>query len=402
MSNATKTAKRSDFKKYFQFMWRSLNIQASWNYERQMNMGFLYGIAPTLDELYPNENDPEQLAHKKEAYEREMAFYNCTPQTSAFTLGLAASMEEQYAADRENFNPETINAVKTSLMGPLSGVGDSFFQGTVRLIAFGLGISLAQQGSVLGSILAMILSIVPSVLATCFPALSVSTFMWITNAVLDVLGCVFLGIKTMGWTLYSSFMLSFYSSMCEKLFPMSQPLTDDTLLELCFAVALPALASGIVFNIGASTGGTEIVAMILHKYIKVEIGRALLLSDIGIVLFAAYLYGPQTGMYCVLGLIGRSTIVDTAIESLNLSKVCTVITSRPEPIRHFVTETLGRTATQQNATGVYTGEPRTMIMVALTRRQAGLLRDFLRREDPEAFLTIVNSSEIIGKGFQSV
>lgn len=172
MSNATKTAKRSDFKKYFQFMWRSLNIQASWNYERQMNMGFLYGIAPTLDELYPNENDPEQLAHKKEAYEREMAFYNCTPQTSAFTLGLAASMEEQYAADRENFNPETINAVKTSLMGPLSGVGDSFFQGTVRLIAFGLGISLAQQGSVLGPILAMIISIVPSVLVTWFARVS--------------------------------------------------------------------------------------------------------------------------------------------------------------------------------------------------------------------------------------
>ena len=87
----------------------------------------------------PQREDPEQLAHKKEAYEREMAFYNCTPQTSAFTLGLAASMEEQYAADRENFNPETINAVKTSLMGPLSGVGDSFFQGTVRLIAFWSG-----------------------------------------------------------------------------------------------------------------------------------------------------------------------------------------------------------------------------------------------------------------------
>ena len=118
----------------------------------------------------------------------------------------------------------------------------------------------------------------------------------ITNAVLDVLGCIFLGIKTMGWTLYYSFMLSFYSSMCEKLFPVSQPLTDDTLLELFFAVALPAIASGIVFNIGASTGGTEIVAMILHKYTKVEIGRALLLSDIGTVLFAAYLYGPQTGI----------------------------------------------------------------------------------------------------------
>ena len=119
-----------------------------------------------------------------------------------------------------------------------------------------------------------------------------------------------------------------------------------------------------------STSGWSII------WFKVEIGRALLLSDIGIVLFAVYLYGPQTGMYCVLGLIGRSTIVDTAIESLNLRMVCTVITSRPEPIRHFVTETLGRTATQQNATCVYTGEPRTMIMVALTRRQAGLLPGF--------------------------
>ena len=162
MSNA----KVSDNKKFWQFVWRSWAIQASWNYERQMNMGFLYGIAPTLDRLYPNEKDPEQLAHKKEAYNRHMAFYNCTPQTSAFTLGLAASMEEQYAADRENFNPDTINAVKTSLMGPLSGIGDSFFQGTIRIIAFGLGIQLAQQGSILGPILAMLISFVPSFVVT--------------------------------------------------------------------------------------------------------------------------------------------------------------------------------------------------------------------------------------------
>ena len=162
MSNA----KVSDNKKFWQFVWRSWAIQASWTYERQRNMGFLYGIAPTLDRLYPNEKDPEQLAHKKEAYNRHMAFYNCTPQTSAFTLGLAASMEEQYAADRENFNPDTINAVKTSLMGPLSGIGDSFFQGTIRIIAFGLGIQLAQQGSILGPILAMLISFVPSFVVT--------------------------------------------------------------------------------------------------------------------------------------------------------------------------------------------------------------------------------------------
>ena len=169
MSNKkTAQGKRSNFKKYLQFFWRSWAIQASWNYERQMNMGFLYGIAPTLDELYPDENNPVEVEQKKEAYERHMAFYNCTPQTSAFILGLASSMEEQYAADRENFSPDTINAVKTSLMGPLSGVGDSFFQGTVRVIAFGLGISLAQQGSILGPIMAILISLIPSWFITWF------------------------------------------------------------------------------------------------------------------------------------------------------------------------------------------------------------------------------------------
>ena len=127
-------------------------------------------MVPTLDRLYPDESDPKQLAAKKEAYHRHMAFYNCTPQTSAFILGLTASMEEEYAKDPENFDPDSINAVKTSLMGPLSGIGDSFFQGTIRVIAFGLGVQLAQQGSIMGPILAMLISIVPSVLITWFAA----------------------------------------------------------------------------------------------------------------------------------------------------------------------------------------------------------------------------------------
>ena len=168
MATATKDVSLN--KKVSQFFWRSWAIQASWNYERQMNMGFLYGMVPTLDRLYPDESDPKQLAAKKEAYHRHMAFYNCTPQTSAFILGLSASMEEEYAKDPENFDPDSINAVKTSLMGPLSGIGDSFFQGTIRVIAFGLGVQLAQQGSIMGPILAMLISIVPSVLITWFAA----------------------------------------------------------------------------------------------------------------------------------------------------------------------------------------------------------------------------------------
>ena len=158
MSENTTAIQVSPNKRYSQYFWRSWAIQDSWNYERQMNMGFLYGIAPTIDRLYPDQNDPAQVEKRKEAYRRHMAFYNCTPQTSAFVLGLASSMEEEYARDPENFDPETINAVKTSLMGPLSGIGDSFFQGTIRTIAFGLGTALATQGSMLGPVLAMVIS----------------------------------------------------------------------------------------------------------------------------------------------------------------------------------------------------------------------------------------------------
>ncbi|MCC0627772.1 MULTISPECIES: PTS system mannose/fructose/sorbose family transporter subunit IID [unclassified Clostridioides] len=151
--------------KYRKFFWRSWSIQASWNYERQMNMGFLYGISPILDEIY---KDPKDAELKKDAYKRHLRFYNCTPQTSAFVLGLSAAMEEQYYEHRENIDPESINAMKTSLMGPLSGVGDSFFQGTIRILAFGLGINLAQQGSIAGPILAILISFIPSYFVTYY------------------------------------------------------------------------------------------------------------------------------------------------------------------------------------------------------------------------------------------
>ena len=164
---------------------------------------------------------------------------------------------------------------------------------------------------------------------------------------------------------------------------------------------LPAIGSAIVFNIGASTGGTDIVAMILNKYTSIEVGRALMLSDLGIVLAAAVLFGPQVGLYSILGMVLKSTVVDSAIESLNLRKVCTVVTRDPEPVRDFIVQVLNRSATEETAVGAYSREPTYVLMTVLTRRQAALLRDFLRRHDSHSFITIVNSSEIIGKGFRA-
>ena len=166
-------------------------------------------------------------------------------------------------------------------------------------------------------------------LADLFPRINVGGFMWIINLILVVLGFVFLGIKTMGWTIYSSFALSFFVSVCEWLYPVNVSMSGDAMLDLVFAVFLPALGAAIVFDIGASTGGTDIVALILAKYTSMEIGKALMVSDILIVLAAAVRFGMGTGLYCILGLIGKSFVVDGAIENIRLRKVCTIMTANP-------------------------------------------------------------------------
>ena len=236
-------------------------------------------------------------------------------------------------------------------------------------------------------------------LAAMFPQFNVGFFMWVLNLVLVVLGFVFLGISCMGWTVFSSIALSFYVSLCEAIWPMPAPFTNDTLLELIFAVLLPAIGSAIVFNIGASTGGTDIVAMILTRHSSLNIGSALMASDVLIVCGAALIFGVSSGLYSFLGLIGKSFVVDGVIESINQRKVCTVVTSNPEDVT--ILDVLHRSATIEEAQGAYTGKELTVVMTVLTRREATQLRNFLRLNDNHAFITIVNSSEIIGKGFRA-
>lgn len=239
-------------------------------------------------------------------------------------------------------------------------------------------------------------------LSSLFPGLDVGGAMFIVNGALVLVGLAFLGWRAMGVTIYSSFALSAFVAALEWLAPMHSPFTDDTLLELLFAVILPAAGSAIVFNVGASTGGTDIVAMILSKFTSLEIGKALMVSDLLIVLAAGALYGVKTGLYCVLGLLLKAFLVDSVIESMNLRKVVTVVSADPEAVKRFILEALNRSATVYTAKGAYTGREEQVLTTVLTRRQTVALRNHLRRVDPTAFLTIVNSSEIVGKGFRTL
>ena len=142
--------------------WRSFTAEWSWNYERQMNLGYSFAIRPALEKIYSQK--PEQLTT---AYQRHLEFYNVTPWLITFPLGISIAMEEQNAVN-ENFDESSINDVKIALMGPLSGLGDSFFWGTLRVIATGIGASLAMQGNILGPLLFLLIFNIPAIIARYF------------------------------------------------------------------------------------------------------------------------------------------------------------------------------------------------------------------------------------------
>ena len=239
-------------------------------------------------------------------------------------------------------------------------------------------------------------------LADLFPRLNVGGAMFLINLLLVVLGLVFLGRGFTGATIYASAALSAYVALFEQLVPLSAPLTDDTMLELIWAVILPAVGSALVFNIGASTGGTDIIAMILSKHSSLEIGKALLVSDFLITAATFWLFDVRTGLYCILGLLLKTFLVDIVIDGINSRKYVTVVSCKPDEIKSFILETLHRGATVSRAEGAFTHQPEQVITTALTRRQAVLLRNYIRKIDPHAFITMVNSSEIIGKGFREI
>lgn len=149
-------------KDLMQIMWRSLTMEFGWNYERQMHLAFAYMMEPLLKKLY--HGDQKKYA---ESLERHLEFFNCTPQLVPFIGGIVASMEEKNAEDK-NFDVSTINAIKTALMGPLSGIGDSVFLGTIRVLGIGVSASLALKGNILGPIIFLLIYNIPAYLVRYF------------------------------------------------------------------------------------------------------------------------------------------------------------------------------------------------------------------------------------------
>ncbi len=232
----------------------------------------------------------------------------------------------------------------------------------------------------------------------------ISPASWIAaiNALMLILGFLVLGRGTGAKTVYCSLLFSALTWIFELVFPLSSPMSAQPFLELVYAIILTAIGSAMMFNAEASSGGTDIAALILKKFTSLDVGKALLCTDFVIAASAFGIFGVETGLFSLLGLFAKAFLVDGVIESLNSCKYFVVITTKRDEVSEYITKSLKHGATVHSARGEFTHEEKYMVHTVCKRSEAIRLRRYIKEIDPHSFIIVTTSSEIIGRGFRSV
>lgn len=274
----------------------------------------------------------------------------------------------------------------------------------ILMIAAGIYFFKAPNGFATGGVsgIAIVLAKLPF---SATLGLTQSIYMLVINIVLLVLGVILLGKKCGFLTIYCSLMLSLENLLFETFIPIEAisgqaTLSGYPLLELIYAVLLTGIGSAILFRNKASSGGTDIVALILKKHSHLNVSQALLVTDFLIALSTFLVYdNVSVGLYAMLGLFAKIFIIDDILDSMNLCKAFTIITTKPEEISAFILNEIRHGATMYKGEGLYTHEQREIIMTVCKRSEAIRLRRKVKSIDPNAFIIITKTSEIFGKGF---
>lgn len=227
-------------------------------------------------------------------------------------------------------------------------------------------------------------------------------WIWLLNFALLIIGFIFLGRRTGIKTVYCSLLYSTLTAIFERVIPLETSLSGDMLLDLVWAMLLTSIGSALIFNMNGSAGGTDIVALILKKFTKINVGKALLAVDFIVAASSFFVFGIKIGLYSFLGLFSKAFIVDAVIENLNTCKYFVVITEEKEKITEYIIKNLHHGVTSTVGVGEFTGSQKAMIHTVCRRIEAIRLRSKIRELDPHAFIIITTSSEIIGRGFRNV
>ena len=247
------------------------------------------------------------------------------------------------------------------------------------------------------------------------PFFTQGVIMAIINVALLIIGLIILGKQCTVRTIFCSLFYTAFIWLFEYLDVIGaintaigrvneagvalRSLTDEPLLELVYAILLFGIGGALVFNCGASSGGTDIIALILKKFTNINVGMALMIIDMIVVLVSVYTFDVDKGLFSVLGLFTKSFLLDGVIESIGKTKYLTIITENPEKIAEYILKVINHGYTMYDAEGGYTHKKKKVLVTVCKRSEALKIKMKIHQEDPASFVIITDANEILGKGF---
>lgn len=227
-----------------------------------------------------------------------------------------------------------------------------------------------------------------------------------------IIGFIFLGGKFGVKTVVCTFLIPIFMSLVHKFYGFSALLEPEiTEMSALQEQLLSSLFGGIVYGIGlgmifksrATSGGSDIISMILHKYTHISLGTLVIIVDCTITLTTVIAFGDwRLPMYSWILIFIEGKVIDLVVEGANVHKTLMIISDETDKIKEFILNDINRGATIINAEGGYSGDQKKIIYTILSRREATILRYRIKEIDPHAFINIIDSKEIIGKGFNSI
>ena len=237
-----------------------------------------------------------------------------------------------------------------------------------------------------GSALAMVLS--------NFIPVPVSAIMLVINVVLLAFGFLLIGPEFGAKTVYSAIMVPAYMGLFELVFPNFTSLTNDPLLDMIGYILVVGVGSAILFSRNASSGGLDIVAKIMNKYLKMDLGRAMSLSGIAVALTSALVYDTKTVVLSVIGTYFCGMMLDYFIFGLGLKRRVCIISSKHDEFVRYIVHDLHSGATIYESYGAFDNTPRKEIVTIVDKSEYRKLMEFIRKNDPKAFITVYSVNEM--------
>ncbi|MGL5574963.1 MAG: YitT family protein, partial [Sarcina sp.] len=223
----------------------------------------------------------------------------------------------------------------------------------------------------------------------------------ICNVILFSLALIFIGKEFAARSVYAAFGTSIALSILEKVFP-NVVITTDPMLAVVFGSAIAALGIAMVFDQNSSTGGTAIVAKLLNKYFKMNIGKSLLMADCVVVILALIAFGVEKGLYGMLSCFIMGFMIDKIIEGFNDCKQLIIVSSKYEELRGFILNSVDRGCTKIKGTGAYSNDEVSILYVVVSRKEFITLKNEIKKIDPKAFITVSDAKEVLGEGFTAL